>query len=168
MNAPMYQASIPVLLHMLCNLKKILAKAERHAIKNKIDAGVFMNARLAPDMYPLVRQVQIASDIAKGCGARLADKKIPVYKDNEKSFKDLYKRIDKTVAFLKTCNSHDIDGSEDRTLVMQFPSMTLKFSGADFLHRFALPNFYFHVTTAYAILRHNGINIGKRDFVGRV
>ncbi|TAJ93572.1 MAG: DUF1993 domain-containing protein [Gammaproteobacteria bacterium] len=168
MNTPMYDASIPVMLHMLANLKKILAKAERHAARNKIDPGVFMNARLAPDMYPLTRQIQIASDTAKGCAGRLADKKIPVYKDNEKSFKDLYKRIDKTVAFLKTCKPHAINGSEDRTIVMQFPSMTLKFSGMDYLHRFALPNFYFHVTTAYAILRHNGVNIGKRDFIGRV
>ena len=168
MSEHMYPSSIPVLIHILGNLKKILGKAEKYAAAKKIDPGVLLNARLAPDMYPLTRQVQIASDTAKGCAARLAGKQIPVYKDNEKSFNQLYRRIDRTVAFLKKFKHVDIDGSADREIVLQFPSMTLKFSGADYLGKFALPNFYFHVTTAYAILRHNGVDVGKRDFIGQV
>ena len=162
----MYRASVPVMVRMLGNLKKILKKAEKHAKAKNIDPDVLLNARLSPDMFPLTRQIQIATDTAKGCAARLAGKKIPSYKDNEKTFNQLYQRLDRTVAFLKKARHRDIAGSEGREIVLQFPSMTIKFTGEDYLHQFVLPNFYFHVTTAYAILRHCGVAIGKRDFLG--
>ena len=162
----MYQASIPVLVRMLGNLKRILKKAEKHAAAKKIDPSVFLNARLAPDMFPLTRQIQIASDSAKGCAARLSGVKIPVYKDTEKTFSQLYQRIDKTIAFLKKANRKAFAGSEKREIVLQFPSMTIKYSGFDYLTGFVLPNFYFHVMAAYTILRHNGVDIGKRDYLG--
>ena len=162
----MYQASIPVMVRMLGNLKKILKKAEKHAAVKKIDPSVFLNARLSPDMFPLTRQIQIASDSAKGCAARLSGNKIPVYKDTEKTFPQLYQRIDKTIAFLKKTQKKDVEGSENREIVLQFPNMTVKFKGMDYLTGFVLPNFYFHVMAAYAILRHNGVDIGKRDYLG--
>ena len=162
----MYQATVPVMVRMLGNLKKILKKAEKHAAAKKIQPEVLLNARLSPDMFPLTRQIQIATDTAKGCAARLAGKKIPVYKDTEKTFSQLYQRLDRTMAFLKKAPRKDIAGSENREIVLQFPSMTLKFTGEEYLYRFVLPNFYFHVTTAYAILRHSGVAIGKRDYLG--
>jgi hypothetical protein len=162
----MYQASIPVMIRMLGNLKRILKKAERYAAAKKIDPSVLLSARLAPDMFPLTRQIQIASDNAKGCAARLAGRKPPVFKDVEKNFPQLYQRIDRTVAFLKKANKRAIANSENREVVLKFPSMTVKFNGLDYLNHFVLPNFYFHVTTAYAILRHNGVAIGKRDYLG--
>lgn len=162
----MYQASIPVMVRMLGNLKKILKKAEKHAKVKHIEADVLLNARLSPDMFPLTRQIQIATDTAKGCAARLAGIKIPVYKDNEKTFNQLYQRLDRTVAFLKKARQKDFTGAEGREIVLQFPSMTIKFTGEDYLNKFALPNFYFHITTAYAILRYCGVAIGKRDYLG--
>jgi hypothetical protein len=154
------------MVRMLGNLKRILKKAERHASARKIDPSVLLNARLAPDMFPLTRQIQIASDSAKGCAARLAGRKPPVFKDNEKTFKQLYRRIDKTVAFLRKTGRQELAGSESREIVLQFPNMTVKFKGLDYLTGFVLPNFYFHVTAAYAILRHSGVEIGKRDYLG--
>ena len=168
MSVSMYQVSIPVIIHMLGNLKKILKKAERYATAKKIDPAVLLNARLAPDMHPLTRQVQIASDSAKGCAARLSGRAMPSYKDNEKSFADLYRRIDKTVAFLKKVKPQEIDGTENKTIELKFPQGTLKFKGQKYLLNFVLPNVYFHVTTAYAILRHNGLDVGKRDYIGKV
>lgn len=168
MTVSMHQISIPVFIHTLGNLKKILRKAERHAAAKKIDPNVFLNARLAPDMHPLTRQVQIASDTVKGCAARLSGRSVPSFKDNEKSFADLYRRIDRTVAFIKKIKAQDIDGTENKTIELKFPQGTLKFKGRPYLLNFVLPNLYFHVTTAYDILRHNGVNIGKRDFIGKV
>jgi len=162
----MYQASIPVMVRMLGNLKRILKKAEKHAKAKHIEADVLLQARLSPDMFPLTRQIQIATDTAKGCAARLTGKKIPVYKDNEKNFNQLYQRLDRTVAFLKKARLKEFSGAEGREIVLQFPSMTVKFTGEDYLNQFVLPNFYFHVTTAYAILRHSGVAIGKRDYLG--
>lgn len=167
MSLSMYSASIPVLVRMLGNLSAILHKAEAYAAERKIEPSVLLNARLAPDMLPLVSQVQIASDNAKGCAARLAGLDIPSYADTESSFAELQARIAKTQTFLGSVTAAQVDGSEGKSITLNFPGMELKFSGQDYLLNFVLPNFYFHVTTAYAILRHNGLDIGKMDFLGR-
>lgn len=168
MSLSMYQASIPVFVRMFGNLAVILDKAAAYADAKKIDHGVLLNARLAPDMHPLTRQVQIASDAAKGCAARLAGVEIPSYADTESSFADLQVRIQKTLDFLKGFSAAQIDGSESRAVVLKFPGAEMTFSGQDYLLHFVLPNFYFHLTTAYAILRHNGLPIGKMDYLGSV
>jgi hypothetical protein len=164
----MYQASIPLFVRMFGNLAAILDKAALYADAKKIDPAVLLNARLAPDMHPLTRQVQIASDAAKGCAARLAGVEIPGFADTESSFAELQARIQKTLDFIQGFSPAQIDGSEEREVVMRFPGAELKFSGQDYLLHFVLPNFYFHLTTAYAILRHNGLEIGKMDYLGPV
>jgi hypothetical protein len=163
----MYQASVPVMQRMLVNLRAILEKAGAFAEGKKLEPGALFGARLAPDMFPLSRQVQIASDMAKGCGARLAGVEPPKFDDNEASMKDLLGRIDKTLAFLQTLKPEQIDGSEDKNITLQLRTGPREFKGMNYLLFFALPNFYFHVTTAYDILRHNGVEIGKPDFLGR-
>lgn len=163
----MYHASIPVFVRMLGNLSAILDKAEAYATARKIAPEALLDARLAPDMHPLVRQVQLVSDAAKGCAARLAGIEIPRYVDSESSFAELQARIAKTRAFLESVAATQVDGSEDKPIALSLPGMELKFSGQDYLLHFVLPNFYFHLTTAYAILRHNGLDIGKLDFLGR-
>ncbi|KYF77503.1 DUF1993 domain-containing protein [Sorangium sp. So ce394] len=163
----MYQASVPVLVRGLNNLSAILKKAEAYAEAKKIEPRVLLDARLAPDMLPLTRQIQIASDSAKGCGARLAAVDVPKYEDNEASFDDLQARIAKTIAFLNTLKAEQIDGSEDREVTIPTRDQPMKFKGLPYLLGFVLPNFFFHVTTAYAILRHNGLDIGKMDFLGK-
>ncbi|MBF7729262.1 DUF1993 domain-containing protein [Pseudomonas sp. N040] len=167
MSLTMYQASVPQFLRMLGNLASILEKAESWAAEKKIDPAVLLNMRLAPDMFPLKRQLQIATDSAKGCAARLAGVAIPSYPDTEETFAELKARLQKTIDFLASFTPAQIDGSEDKAIVLNFPSMELKFSGRDYLFQFVQPNFYFHLTTAYAILRHNGLDIGKMDFIGR-
>jgi uncharacterized protein len=166
MSLTMYQASIPVFVRMLGNLSSILNKAAAHAEAKKIDPAIFINARLAPDMYPLNRQIQIATDMAKGCAARLAGIDVPSYEDNEFTFPELQARIAKTVAFLQTVSAGQINGSEERTVTLKLRSKEISFLGQPYLLNFVLPNFYFHITTAYAILRHNGVEIGKMDFAG--
>lgn len=166
MSLSIYQISVPVFIRMLGNLSAILAKAEAHAQAKNIDPSVFLNARLAPDMFALTRQVQIASDAAKGCGARLAGVDIPSFADEEKSFADLQARIAKTVDFLKGLKPEQFEGAENRDITIKTPSRELHFKGLDFLLHFANANFYFHVTTAYAILRHNGVEIGKMNYLG--
>ena len=166
MSLSIYQISVPVFIRMLGNLSAILAKAEAHAQAKNIDPSVFLNARLAPDMFALTRQVQIASDAAKGCGARLAGVDIPSFADEEKSFADLQARIAKTVDFLKGLKPEQFEGAENREITIKAPSRELHFKGLDFLLHFANANFYFHVTTTYAILRHNGVEVGKMDFLG--
>ncbi|WP_437976472.1 DUF1993 family protein [Sorangium sp. So ce295] len=166
MTISMYQASVPVLVRMLGNLSVILTKAAAYAEAKKIEPRVLLDARLAPDMLSLTRQVQIASDSAKGCGARLAAVDVPKYEDNEASFDELQARIAKTVAFLNSLRPEQIDGSEDRDVTIPTRDQPLQFKGLVYLLNFVLPNFYFHVTTAYAILRHNGLEIGKLDFLG--
>lgn len=166
MSLSIYQISVPVFIRMLGNLSALLAKAEAHAQAKNIDPSVFLNARLAPDMFPLSRQVQIASDAAKGCGARLAGVDIPSFADDEKSFAELQARIAKTVDFLKGLKPEQFEGAENRDISIKTPSRELQFKGLDFLLHFANANFYFHVTTTYAILRHNGVEIGKMDFLG--
>ena len=163
----MYQASIPQFQRMLGNLASILEKAESWAVEKKLDPAVLLNLRLAPDMFPLKRQLQIATDSAKGCAARLAGVDIPSYPDTEETFAELKARLQKTIDFLASFTPAQIDGSEEKAIILNFPSMELKFSGRDYLFQFVQPNFYFHLTTAYAILRHNGLDIGKMDFIGR-
>lgn len=162
----MYDSSVPALKRMLSSLAAILGKAAVHADSRKIDPGVFINARLFPDMLPLSRQIQIATDQAKGCAARLADVDIPKFEDNETTFDELQARIAKTIVFLDGFKAHQIDGSEERDIVLQLHETKLEFKGQEYLLNWVLPNFYFHVTTAYNILRHNGVDIGKKDFLG--
>ncbi len=166
MSLSMYHASIPVFIHQLDNLSKIIDKATAHAETKKIDPAVFINARLAPDMYPLSRQVQIVSDVVKGCAARLSGVQVPGYEDNETTFLDLQIRIAKTVEFLKSVNAAQIDGSEDRTVTLKLHGKDTHFAGQPYLLYFVLPNLYFHISMVYAILRHNGVEIGKMDFLG--
>lgn len=166
MSLSIYQASIPVLLRMYGNLAAILDKAEAFCTAKAIDPSALLNARLAPDMYPLSRQVQVASDLAKGCAARLAGVEPPRYADTESSFAELQARIAKTLEYLRSFTPEQIDNGAERQITLKFPNGELNFSGPDFLLHFALPNFFFHLTTAYAILRHNGLDIGKMDYMG--
>lgn len=163
----MYQASAPVFIRVMDNLQAVLDKGAAHAAANKIDPTVLLNSRLFPDMFPLVRQVQIASDNAKGGGARLAGMNPPKYEDNEASFPELNARIEKTVAFLQTLTPAQIDGSEEKAINLTLGKKTLTFQGQAYLFGLVLPNLYFHVTTAYAILRHCGVPLGKEDFLGK-
>lgn len=166
MTISMYDASVPGLKHMLSSLAAILRKAAEHAGTKKIDPGVFFNARLFPDMLPLIKQVQIATDQAKGCAARLAGVDIPKFEDNETTFDELQARIANTIAFLEGFKANQIDGSEERDIALQLHETKLEFKGREYLINWVLPNFYFHVTTAYNILRHNGVDIGKKDYLG--
>ncbi|MGH8630958.1 MAG: DUF1993 domain-containing protein [Burkholderiales bacterium] len=166
MPSSMYRSSIPVFIRAFGNLSAILGKAAAHAEARKIDPSVLVNARLAPDMFPLSRQVQSASDTAKGCAARLAGIEVPRFEDTETTFAELQARIAKTVAFLQGVKAVQIDGSEDRTITLKLRGREVSFSAPDYLLTFALPNFFFHATTAYAILRHNGVEIGKTDYLG--
>jgi hypothetical protein len=163
----MYQASVPVFVHMLGNLSAMLGKAATYAETKKIDPSVLINARLAPDMLPLAFQVRTACDSAKGCAARLAGIEVPSHPDTETTFAELQARIAKTLDFLKSVSAAQIDGSEERTITLKL-RQEVQFKGQAYLLHFALPNFYFHVTTAYAILRHNGLDLGKGDFLGRI
>lgn len=167
MSLSMYQASIPVLVRQLEILSTILKKAEAHAEAKKINPEVFLNARLAPDMYPLSRQVQIAGDMVKGCAARLSGQAVPSFEDTEKTFPELQARLAKTIAFAKSVNASQIDGSEERKVVLKTGGKETEFLGQPYLLYFVIPNVYFHMTTAYAILRHNGVELGKGDFLGR-
>ena len=168
MSISMYQASVPAFLQMLKSLSAILDKAEAHAAERKIDPAVLLQYRLAPDMFPLIRQVQIATDHAKGCCARLAGVDVPKYADDETTLADLRARIARTVEFVRGFRAEQIDGSEERDITITAGSRQLQFKGQQYLLHFALPNFYFHTTTAYAILRHCGVPIGKRDFLGGI
>lgn len=168
MSISMYLASIPPILRALTNLRAILEKAAAHAEARKIEPSVLINARLYPDMFPLSRQVQIATDNAKGAASRLAGTEPPKYEDNESTFPELVARIDKTIALLETFKPGQIDGSEDKTITLPMHDRTLTFKGMPYLLDYVLPNIYFHVTTAYDILRHNGVEIGKKDFLGKI
>ncbi|MGH8611622.1 MAG: DUF1993 domain-containing protein [Gammaproteobacteria bacterium] len=166
MTISMYQASVPHFIRMPGNLRGILEKGAAHAEAKKVDAAVLINGRLYPDMLPLSRQVQIATDNAKGCPSRLAGIDPPKYEDTESTFPELYARIDKTIAFLKTFKPDQIDGSEEKPITLSTPRGTLNFKGQAYLFHFALPNFHFHATTTYNILRHNGVELGKTDYLG--
>jgi len=166
MNISMYQASAPRFVNMLKNLSTLLDKAQAHAEAKKIEPAALTAFRLYPDMFPLTRQVQIACDTAKGAVARLAGIEVPKHEDTEQTFAELKARIAKTVAFIESVKPAQLDGSDGKEIVLKQRGQDVKFGGLQYLLGSAYPNFYFHVTTAYAILRHNGVEIGKRDFVG--
>lgn len=162
----LYDQTVPVFSRMLSALDKVLTKAEADAAARKIDLDVFVNGRLAPDMLPLVRQIQIMTDQAKGCVSRLAGQEPPKWADDEKTFPDLHARIAKAIAHVESFKPEQLEGGETRQIEIKFPNVTFSFTGKDYLLTFVIPNFYFHYTTAYAILRHNGVPIGKADFLG--
>ncbi len=166
MNISMYQASVPRFVNILGNLSKILDKAQAHADARKLDPATLPTFRLFPDMLPMTTQVQIACDAAKGVVARLAGVDIPVFEDNEKTLADLKARVDKTIAFIQSVPAAKIDGTEDKEIVIKRGDKETRYTGIQFLLGHAVPNFYFHVTTTYNILRHNGVEIGKRDYLG--
>ena len=166
MQISMYSASVPVFVQFLTSLSAILKKAADHCAAKKIDPSVLVNARLTPDMFALARQVQIATDHAKGSVARLAGVEVPSFADTEATFAELQARIAKTLDYLKGFKPAQIDGSDDKDIVLEMRTTKLEFKGADYLTRFALPNFFFHTATAYDILRHAGVEVGKRDFMG--
>ena len=167
MQLSMYQASVPTFLRTLKNLSAILDKAAAFAEAKKIDESVLVNARLAPDMFPFARQIQIATDMVKGCAARLAGVEVPSYADTESTIAELKARIAKTIALLEGFKPEQIDGSEEKTVTLKLRGREVNFVGKPYLFEFVIPNFYFHVTTAYDILRHNGVELGKQDFIGR-
>lgn len=160
-----YDASVPVFIHFLNSLSAMLKKAEAHCAAKKIDPAVMLGLRLSPDMFPLTRQVQIASDAAKGAGARLAGIAVPSFADEEKTFEDLQARIAKTIDFLKGLPKAAFAEAEGRAIALKAGGRDLSFTGAQFLETWAKPNFFFHLTTAYAILRHAGVELGKADYL---
>ena len=166
MSISMYTASVPVYVQFLTALAGVLKKAEAHCVAKKIEPSVLVTARLYPDMFALARQVQIATDHAKGSVARLAGVEVPSFADTEATFEELQARIAKTLDYVQGFKPAQIDGSDDKNIVLKIGGKEYPFKGADYLLHFALPNFFFHLTTAYAILRHNGVEVGKRDFIG--
>ena len=162
----MYSASVPVFVRMLGNAGHWLDKAEAHAAAKKFDPSVYLQARLAPDMLPLAKQIQIACDAAKFCVARLAGSEAPKFEDSETTFAELRERIARTLAYVNSVPAAQIDGTDakDVSVPRRDGSMTMK--GEDYLRHFVLPNFYFHATTTYALLRHYGVELGKADFLG--
>ncbi len=166
MSISMYQASVPRFINILGNLSAILDKAQAHVDAKKLDETALTGFRFYPDMLPMARQVMIVTDTAKGLAARLAGVDIPVYEDTEKTLAELKARIAKTVAYLQSFKPAQIDGTEDKEIVIKRGDKETRYSGQQFLLGHAVPNFYFHVTTTYAILRHNGVEIGKRDYLG--
>jgi hypothetical protein len=168
MTISMYQASVPCFVRTLGNLSAILDKAQAHVDAKKLDATALTSYRLYPDMLPMTRQVQIACDAAKGLVARLAGLDNPVHEDDEKTLADLQARIAKTLTFVQSVTPAQLDGTEEKDIVVKRGDIETHYPGMQFLLGNALPNFYFHVTTAYNILRHNGVEIGKRDYLGKV
>lgn len=164
----MYSASIPTFLHGLSNLSEILKKGAAFTKERKIEPSVLVNARLAPDMFPLAKQVQITTDVVKGYAARISGSENPKFEDNETNFEELQARIAKTVVFLKSIDEKKVVGSEKRDIALKVGGNDLKFDGQSYLLHFVIPNFYFHITTTYAILRHNGVAVGKADFLGAI
>jgi hypothetical protein len=161
-----YQLSVTVFVKTLENMKSVLAKAKAHALDHKIEEAAFVNARLYPDMFPLSRQVQIATDIARGCAARLSGAEPPAYEDKEQSFDELIGRIDRTVEYMRGLDEKAFEGAETREITRPVRGQPHAFTGANYLLQFATPNVYFHAATAYDILRHNGVPLGKSDFLG--
>ncbi|MBM3357046.1 MAG: DUF1993 domain-containing protein [Betaproteobacteria bacterium] len=166
MTISMYQASAPRFVNILANLSGILDKAQAYADAKKVEPTVLTASRLYPDMFALARQVQIACDTAKGAVARLAGVEVPKHEDTEQTLAELKARIAKTVEFIGTIKPGQIDGTEEKEIVLKLGGREMKFKGMQYLLGFAQPNFYFHVTTAYNILRHNGVEVGKRDYIG--
>jgi hypothetical protein len=166
MTLSMYQASVPRFINALNNLSAILDKAQAHVDAKKLDEATLTSFRLFPDMLPMARQILIATDTAKGLAARLAGVDIPVYEDTEKTLGELKARIAKTVAYLQTFRPEQIDGTENKEIIIKRGDKETRYNGMQFLLGHAVPNVYFHITTAYNILRHNGVEIGKRDYLG--
>lgn len=167
MTISMYSASVPLFVRMLTNLSACLDKAEEQAKAKGYDSAVLVASRLAPDMLPLVKQVQIACDTAKFCAARLSGGQSPAMEDKETTIAELKARIAKTIDYVQSVPAALIDGSEEREVSVPTRTEAIKMSGQSYLSHFALPNFFFHVTTTYALLRHNGVELGKRDYLGR-
>jgi len=168
MSLSMYQASVPVFIRAFKNLTGVLQKGEAFAQAKKIEPAVLINDRLAPDMFTLSRQIQIATDVARRGVARLAGVEPQKFEDNEKSFADLYDRINRTIAYLESFRPQQIDGTEDKPLSIEIGDSTMNFTGKEMLLNFSIPNVFFHTTVTYAILRHNGVEIGKSDFIGNM
>ena len=168
MTFSIYQSSVPSFVHGLNNLSALLTKAETYASAKKIDPSALINARLYPDMFPLSRQVQIACDIAKGGVARLAGLDIPSFPDTESTFAELQERIKKTIGFIQTATEKQFEGSEKKAISLKVGGNEMKFDGQSYLLSFVYPKFYFHISTSYALLRHNGLEIGKQDFLGQI
>ena len=166
MKISMYRASVPTFIRVLENLSGVLDKGTAYAAAKKIEPEVLVNSRLFPDMLPFARQVMIVTDNAKGGASRLAGLEPPKYEDTESTFPELKARINKTIAFLKTFTPDQIDGSEERTINMKVAGKPMTFQGLPYLLNYVLPNMYFHTTTAYNILRHNGVDVGKKDYLG--
>jgi uncharacterized protein len=162
----MYEISIPPLIRALTNLSRILKKGESYAKSKEIDPSILLNSRLFADMYPLTKQIQIATDMSKGAGARLSGLDIPKYEDNETTFDELQTRISKTISFLEIIEPALLEGSESRQVTITIRNIDLEFTGQDYLLKWAMPNVYFHITTSYNILRHNGVELGKSDYLG--
>jgi uncharacterized protein len=168
MSISLYQAAVPPLVQTLQNLAAILAKGAAHAEAKKIDPAVFLNSRLFPDMFPLTRQVQVACDISRRGVARLAGVEAPAMEDKETSFAELISRVDATIAYLQTFAPEQFIGAETKEITLPVGQQTLTFVGLTFLQGFVLSNAYFHVSTAYNILRHGGVELGKADFLGKI
>lgn len=166
MSLSMHAASVPVFVKMLGNLLTWLDKAQAHAEARRFDAANYLGLRLAPDMLPLSRQIQIATDGAKGCAARLSGQEVPKWADDETTLDQLRARVQRTIDYVQSVPAAAFEGSESREIVLQMRAGELRFQGEDYLRHFVLPNFYFHATTTYALLRHAGVELGKRDYLG--
>jgi hypothetical protein len=162
----MYRATVPVFARALRNLIAVLQKGEASATARKIDSAVILSYRLAPDMFPLTRQVQIATDMAKGCVSRLAGVDIPAYEDKEATFGELIARLEKCIAYLESFKPEQVDGTEDKVITLKRPTGDVSYPGLQYALEYVTPNVYFHCTSAYAILRHCGVDVGKKDFIG--
>ena len=168
MKISMYQITVPVFIRFLKNLSAILKKGEEFAKAKGFEPEVLLNSRLAPDMFPLSRQIQIGCDLARRCVLRLAGLDIPAIEDNEKTFAEFYARIDSTIATLESIKPEQLDGTEEKMVTLKLRDATHELKGLDMVLYFSQPNVYFHVTTAYDILRHNGVELGKKDFIGQM
>jgi hypothetical protein len=168
MAVSIYDISVPVFVRTLSNLKAVLEKAKAHALDHKIEESALVNARLYPDMFPLSRQVQVATDMARGCGARLSGAEPPSYEDKEQTFDELIARVARTIEYLKGLDQNAFADAATRDITRPVRGKPHTFTGIDYLLQFAVPNMYFHATTAYDILRHNGVPLGKADFIGAV
>jgi uncharacterized protein len=163
----MYQSTLPYLIHSLKTLDGLLSKTEAHCEARKIKPEALLSFRLFPDMFPLLQQVQLVTDFAKGCAARLSGQAVPSYADVEKSFPELHDRIAKCVTFLESIDAKSLEGAGNRNVTIRRRDSDMTMTGEQYFNGFVLPNFYFHMTTAYNILRHNGVELGKTDFIGR-
>lgn len=166
MTRGLHAVSVPVFARMLRQLSSLLDKAVADAQARGFEPAVLLQSRLYPDMFPLLRQVQLACDFAKGASARLAGVPVPAFPDEETTVDELKARLDKVIAFVESVSREDVDAGADRPITIKLRDRSVEMNGIDYLNNMAMPNFYFHVTTVYAILRHNGVAVGKRDFVG--